>query len=187
MKGEIWVEKDDFRGDLGVFDLVWESATPPTQIWERYLKKTVFFFGTFPYQRLFTDSQIPRRGGTLQAQVGRWWSLSAQVSFRRHSRPFCRLASVRNFSNQVSLNFCPYQLCRRLPSGSKLVKRVEHAEMGVAYVYCMHPPSSCQNVDVEIFLRWTQRMLCLCFLFDTKLPFCLSQAVINLTSTNITN
>ena len=31
-------------GDL---DLVWESATPPTHIWERYPKKT-FFFGNFP-------------------------------------------------------------------------------------------------------------------------------------------
>ena len=28
-------------------DLVWESATPPTHIWERYPKKTVFFY-TFP-------------------------------------------------------------------------------------------------------------------------------------------
>ena len=46
-KGEIWVEKGDFRGNLGGglrgLDLVWESATQPTHIWERYPKKNVFF------------------------------------------------------------------------------------------------------------------------------------------------
>ena len=51
-KGEICVEKGDFRGDLGGvlrgLDLVWESATPPTHIWERYPKKTEFFLDTFP-------------------------------------------------------------------------------------------------------------------------------------------
>ena len=38
-KGEIWIENGDFRGDLGGvlrgLDLVWESATPPTHIWEK--------------------------------------------------------------------------------------------------------------------------------------------------------
>ena len=47
-KGEIWVEKGDFRGNLGVgglrgLDLVWESATPPTHIWERSPKKRFFW------------------------------------------------------------------------------------------------------------------------------------------------
>ena len=43
MKGEIWVEKGDFRGDLRGLDLVWESASPPTHIWERSPKKKRFF------------------------------------------------------------------------------------------------------------------------------------------------
>ena len=49
-KGEIQVEKGDFQGDLVFFirvlrdlDLGWESATPPTHIWERSPKKNVFF------------------------------------------------------------------------------------------------------------------------------------------------
>ena len=36
-----------FGGVLRGLDLVWESATPPTHIWERYPKKKVFFY-TFP-------------------------------------------------------------------------------------------------------------------------------------------
>ena len=50
-KGEIWVEKGDFRGDLFFFrglDLVWDSATPPTHIWERSPKKKVVFLDSFP-------------------------------------------------------------------------------------------------------------------------------------------
>ena len=50
MKGKILVKKDDFRGDfllLRGLDLVWDSATPPTHIWERSPKKT-FLFCTFP-------------------------------------------------------------------------------------------------------------------------------------------
>ena len=51
-KGEICVEKGDFRGDLGGvlrgLDLVWESATPPTRIWERYPKKKRLFFWQLP-------------------------------------------------------------------------------------------------------------------------------------------
>ena len=42
-KGEIRVKKGDFRGDLGGLDLVWESATPPTHIWEKSTKKKLFF------------------------------------------------------------------------------------------------------------------------------------------------
>ena len=30
-------------------DLAWESATPPTHIWERYPKKNGIFLDTFPY------------------------------------------------------------------------------------------------------------------------------------------
>ena len=44
-KGEIRVEKGDFRVIWGVLrglDLVWESATPPTHIWERSPKKRFF-------------------------------------------------------------------------------------------------------------------------------------------------
>ena len=46
MKDEVRVKNNDFQGDLFFFrglDLVWESATPPTHIWERYPKKNVFF------------------------------------------------------------------------------------------------------------------------------------------------
>ena len=58
-KGEIWVEKGDFQGDMGFLrglDLVGESATPPTYIWE------IFFFfwgGGSPYEFItqFGDSQ----------------------------------------------------------------------------------------------------------------------------------
>ena len=46
------VAKGDFRGDLGGglrgLDLVWESATPPTHIWEKSPPKKFFFVGTFP-------------------------------------------------------------------------------------------------------------------------------------------
>ena len=49
---EIRVKKGDFRGDLGGvlrgLGLVWESATPPTHIWERSPKKTRFFFWQLP-------------------------------------------------------------------------------------------------------------------------------------------
>ena len=47
-KGEIWVEKGDFRGDLRGLDLVWESATPPTHTWERFPKKISFILGGIP-------------------------------------------------------------------------------------------------------------------------------------------
>ena len=43
---KFWVEKGEFRGGLGCFewlDLVWESATPPTHIWEKSPKKIRFF------------------------------------------------------------------------------------------------------------------------------------------------
>ena len=47
-KGEIWVKKGDFRSNLGGvlrgLNLVWESATPPTHIWERYPKKMFFLY-----------------------------------------------------------------------------------------------------------------------------------------------
>ena len=43
----VFKKKGDFRGDLRGFDLVWESATPPTHIWERSSKKT-FFLDVFP-------------------------------------------------------------------------------------------------------------------------------------------
>ena len=47
-KGEIRVKKRDFRGNLGGWlrglDLVWESATQPTHIWERSPKKIRFFW-----------------------------------------------------------------------------------------------------------------------------------------------
>ena len=39
-KGEIPVEKGNFRSDFSRgLDLVWESATPPTRIWENFKKK----------------------------------------------------------------------------------------------------------------------------------------------------
>ena len=39
-KGEIPVEKGNFRSDFSRgLDLVWESATPPTRIWENLKKK----------------------------------------------------------------------------------------------------------------------------------------------------
>ena len=46
-KGEIQVKKDDFRGDffLRSLDLLWESATPPTHIWENFPKNTFYFLG----------------------------------------------------------------------------------------------------------------------------------------------
>ena len=37
-----------FWGVLRGLDLVWESATPPTHIWERSPKKKRFFFGSSP-------------------------------------------------------------------------------------------------------------------------------------------
>ena len=46
-KGEIRVKKGHFRGDLGGLrglDLVWESATPPTHIWEKSPKQNIFVF-----------------------------------------------------------------------------------------------------------------------------------------------
>ena len=49
MKGEIQVEKGDFRVILGVLrglDLVWES---PTRIWEKSPKKKSFF-GRLPLE-----------------------------------------------------------------------------------------------------------------------------------------
>ena len=52
-KGEIWVEKGDFRGDLRGFWRVWtlfgnQPPHPPT--FEKDLpKKTEFIFGSFPY------------------------------------------------------------------------------------------------------------------------------------------
>ena len=45
-KGEIRVEKGVFRE----LDLVWESATPPTHIWERSPKKTVFGYPPLQFQ-----------------------------------------------------------------------------------------------------------------------------------------
>ena len=48
-KGEIRVEKGDIFGVIwGVLrglDLVWESATPPTHIWEKSFFSFFFFFG----------------------------------------------------------------------------------------------------------------------------------------------
>ena len=38
-KGEIWVK--NFGGVLRGSDLVWESATPPTHIWETFPPKNV--------------------------------------------------------------------------------------------------------------------------------------------------
>ena len=64
-KGEIWVEKGDFRGDLFFFrglDLVWESATPPTHIWERSPKKKVFFT---PSLRAEWQDWIPPPSGRI--------------------------------------------------------------------------------------------------------------------------
>ena len=51
-KGEIWVEKGDFRGNLGGFWGVWilfgnQPPHPPT-FGKDFPKKTVFF-GSFPY------------------------------------------------------------------------------------------------------------------------------------------
>ena len=59
-KGEIWVEKGNFRGDLGGvlrgLDLVWESAT---HIWERSPKKKRFFlFDSFPNWSAFRYSVL---------------------------------------------------------------------------------------------------------------------------------
>ena len=48
-----------FRG----LDLVWESATPTTHIWERSPKKKRFFFGSFPKSNL-TLSDHQHVGGT---------------------------------------------------------------------------------------------------------------------------
>ena len=50
-KGEFRVKKGDFRGDLRGLDLVWESASPPTHIWERSPKKNVFLL--LPFKRQF--------------------------------------------------------------------------------------------------------------------------------------
>ena len=41
-------KKSDFRGDLRGLDLVWESATPPTHIWEISPKKISFILGGIP-------------------------------------------------------------------------------------------------------------------------------------------
>ena len=38
-KGEICVKKGDFWGDWWGFGLVWESANPPTHIWEKQKKR----------------------------------------------------------------------------------------------------------------------------------------------------
>ena len=49
-KGEIWVAKRRFlrwfEGVLKGLDLVWESATPPTHIWERSPKKNGIFLAS---------------------------------------------------------------------------------------------------------------------------------------------
>ena len=43
-----------FGGVLKGLDLVWESATPPTHIWERSPKKNRFFFLAAPLNNLFS-------------------------------------------------------------------------------------------------------------------------------------
>ena len=43
-------KRGQFGGFLRGLDLVWESATAPTHIWERYPKKTVFFWQP-PYKK----------------------------------------------------------------------------------------------------------------------------------------
>ena len=72
-KGEICVEKGDFRGDLGGvlrgLDLVWETATPPTHIWERSPKKNGFFFGSSPY-RLSIERLLPTVVGLIFMNFG---------------------------------------------------------------------------------------------------------------------
>ena len=45
-KGEIWVEKDDFEVICGGLDLVWESATQPTNILENFPKKSFILDGS---------------------------------------------------------------------------------------------------------------------------------------------
>ena len=73
MKGEIRVKKDDFWGDLGWgggwggLDLVCESATPPTHIWER-LKKTYFFWIFF--NSLYTVMTMQSLTKPASPQVG---------------------------------------------------------------------------------------------------------------------
>ena len=47
-----------FRG----LDLVWESATPPTHIWERYPKKKFFGGGQLPLSNDLQVSWNPRKG-----------------------------------------------------------------------------------------------------------------------------
>ena len=67
-KGEIWVEKGDFRGNLGGFWGVWtlfgnQPPHPPT--FGKEIPKKSFFFGSFP-NSILAD-------GANKA-VRRWWS-----------------------------------------------------------------------------------------------------------------
>ena len=54
-------------------DLVWESATPPTHIWERPPKKNVFFYS-------FPKLEPPRNGGKFIQQDGRKASANAVIN-----------------------------------------------------------------------------------------------------------
>ena len=58
VKGEIRIEKGDFGGVLRGLDLVWESATPPTHIWEKSLKKSFFLPSLICFQHKSSYSSV---------------------------------------------------------------------------------------------------------------------------------
>ena len=125
-KGEIWVEKGDFRGDFEGFWGVWtlfgnQSPHPPT--FGRDLpKKTFFFFDTFPKIIYVKDRQPSQRLGVREQKL--MWTARQkafltfaekeveklvcmkQIIASHKKRPFLSLADeTSNFLTQEILSF----------------------------------------------------------------------------------
>ena len=71
-----------FGGVLGGLDLVWESATPPTHIWERPPKKTFFFTPSLIATKKFQSKPIcPRYSQCISLSQIEGWNLTGFQSW----------------------------------------------------------------------------------------------------------
>ena len=102
-KGEIRVKKGDFRGDLFFFrglDLVWESATPSTHIWESFPKKNVFLNG-FPKQH----KQIIKEPFKEQPRL---WNLLDREPKSQKATNDCPIPIQQNVCHSKMICFVPF-------------------------------------------------------------------------------